>query len=174
MKRPNNKKSSSIWWCRILCVIALLLLTITPAIQSKIIKLFGVVSIVPVFIVLLLLILNTRVWRKPIEGMLLFLQWLGGLIFILMYSATAGLYCLDFDGSKINNSIIYGSGIIGEWWLRVINPITQIYDQHGNLDILENTYPYMIDSTTIGNLTAVTCLVGFVFLVVFIVTWSRR
>ena len=165
-KRNKEIRKSYFLWKALSCLV-IIGLCLTPAIQSKINLLFGINSVWPVAIVFLLIAITANKWQESIEGFLQFSQWLIGLCFILAYSAVNGLLELNL----INRPLNYGAGVIGEWWLRVTNPLSGIFNEAGQLIILNGS---LIDKAILGNFVAVSVLVGFLFIAITAIIWWKK
>lgn len=167
-KSPQPKKSL-LWLWKTLVGIGIILLCLTPFIKTGIVLLFGINSVLPVAIVLLIIVATVKVWQEAIEVILIISQWLLGMLFILSWSAASGMLELNL----INKPVSYGAGIVGEWWLRITNPISQIFNEAGQLEILiQGTYT--IDKAITGNFIAVTFLMAVLFIAVSFAVKLKR
>lgn len=165
-KRKKKIRKLYFLWEALSCLV-IIGLCLTPAIQSKIVFLFGINSVWPVAIVFLLITITANKWDEPIEAFLQLAQWISGFGFILFYSAVNGLLELNL----INLPLSYGAGIVGEWWLRVTSPISGIFNEAGQLIILKGN---LIDKAIPGNFVAASVLVGFLFVAITaLIMWKK-
>ena len=165
-KRNKKIHKSYLLWKSLGCLI-IIGLGLTPFIQSKIILLFGINSIWPVVIISLFVVITANKWEESIEGFLQLSQWFIGFCFMLFYAAANGLSELNL----INRPLSYGAGVVGEWWLRVTNPVSGIFNEAGQLIILKGD---LIDKAILGNFVAVSVLVGFLFVAITAVIWWKK